>query len=93
MGRLRPHLNTIPLIVRSRGAKNPQISVLFAVPLPSSPLLWPSSEPSLQANRRPGRRPKAARERNRERWARLSAGAMGNSLALQRLELIGVDPQ
>jgi hypothetical protein len=33
MGRLRPHLNTIPLIVRSRGAKNPQISVLFEVPL------------------------------------------------------------
>jgi hypothetical protein len=29
MGRLRPHLNTIPLIVRSRGAKNPQISVLY----------------------------------------------------------------
>jgi hypothetical protein len=32
MGRLRPHLNTIPLIVRSRGAKNPQIRVLFEVP-------------------------------------------------------------
>jgi hypothetical protein len=36
MGRLRPHLNTIPLIVRSRGAKNPQISVLFQVPIGSS---------------------------------------------------------
>jgi hypothetical protein len=32
MGRLRHHLNTIPLIVRSRGAKNPHISVLFEVP-------------------------------------------------------------
>jgi hypothetical protein len=32
MGRLRPHLNTIPLLVRSCGAENPQISVLFEVP-------------------------------------------------------------